>query len=457
MNAIARVRSARFGLGEALTANKSMRTFYIIWAGHVVSRVGSRITSFALGVWIVEKTGSTAAFSMLLAVGMLPGAVGGLFLGPLVDRWNRKWSMVVSELLRAVTIVGMLSVALFADLHLWIIYALAAFGSLAGRLYGPAFTASITVLVPESKRDTANAFRQMTTTLRDFIGPMTGGFLLSATGLTGVFALDVVTFGGSIIALSLITIPSPSEMQEGDPESLESSTADDYWEDFREGLAYIKDRVGIALLLSLLAGSMMFVGAAQTLITPMVLAFSTKTVLGIIEGLAGAGFFVGILITIQWEGPSDRILGILACIGTMAAGALLLGVRPSVYMVAIGFFVAAVASPPLFVYATTLLQEMVPSDIQGRVFSVRGTCTTIATLVGYVVAGSLADTVFEPLLLEGGLLADSVVGRWVGVGPGRGLGLFFLFIGAGLLLVAGLGYVTPSLRSLTSKGSNARD
>ncbi len=92
-----------------------------------------------------------------------------------------------------------------------------------------------------------------------------------------------------------------------------------------------------------------------------------------------------------------------------------------------------------------LWQSKVAVDVQGRVFAVRRMFAWIAMPLAYILAGPLADYVFNPLLVEGGPLEDSI-GKVIGVGPGRGSGFLFVWLGCLTILISFLGYIYPRVR-----------
>jgi hypothetical protein len=148
-----------------------------------------------------------------------------------------------------------------------------------------------------------------------------------------------------------------------------------------------------------------------------------------------------------WGGPKRRIQGVL--VFSLLAGVFLsfLGLQPSLPLMAVAGFGMMFAMPIINASSQAIWQSKVALDVQGRVFSVRRMIAWSTLPLAYIVAGPLADKVFKPLLVEGGPLANSL-GKVIGVGPGRGVGLMFIVIGLLSILVTCLAYLNPHVRNV---------
>lgn len=155
----------------------------------------------------------------------------------------------------------------------------------------------------------------------------------------------------------------------------------------------------------------------------------------------------GTLVMSAWGGPKRRIRGVLGF--SLVAGVFLtlLGLRPSLPLMAIAGFGMMFAMPIINASSQAIWQSKVALDVQGRVFSVRRMIAWSTLPLAYIVAGPLADRVFKPLLVEGGPLTGSL-GQILGVGPGRGVGLMFVVIGFLSILVTFFAYMNPHLRNV---------
>jgi hypothetical protein len=159
---------------------------------------------------------------------------------------------------------------------------------------------------------------------------------------------------------------------------------------------------------------------------------------------------VGSLLLSLWGGPRRKIHGVLGFLIVLGLGVALVGLRPSATLVTAGLFLAMVCAPIVNGSAQVIWQRKVPPALQGRVFATRGMVALAAAPLAYLISGPLADRVFGPLLQEGGALAGSL-GRLLGTGPGRGIGLMFLLSGLATVALSALAYLNPALRHVESE------
>jgi hypothetical protein len=183
------------------------------------------------------------------------------------------------------------------------------------------------------------------------------------------------------------------------------------------------------------------------LIVPMILGFTSSDALGLIISIAGTGMLAGSLAMSVWGGPKRRIHGVLGFEFVSGLCFMLIGVRPSFWPTAIGAFCAHVTIAIVSGSNQAIWQSKIEPGMQGRVFAAQHMIARAASPLAYLLAGPLADGVFAPLLVPGGPLAGSI-GRIVGTGPGRGIGLLFLVMGAIKMAVAAAGYAHPRVRSI---------
>jgi DHA3 family macrolide efflux protein-like MFS transporter len=184
----------------------------------------------------------------------------------------------------------------------------------------------------------------------------------------------------------------------------------------------------------------------QVLATPLVLSRGSATQLGLVLTVGGTGMVLGALLMSVWGGPSRRILGVLGFSPLLGLGCILIGAAGSMAGIALGIFVVFMMVPIINSSDEAIWQSKVEADLQGRIFSTRQLLEQLTVPLAYLSAGPLADRVFEPLLRAGGPLADTV-GRVLGTGPGRGIGLQFIAIGI-LLIVAALAGLSSRLRTI---------
>jgi DHA3 family macrolide efflux protein-like MFS transporter len=395
------------------------RSFLLIWAAQMVSLLGSGLTSFALGVWIYQRTDSV----MLLALNMFAYALPQVLLSPLagalVDRCDAGAGLATLAA-AMIFLAGRLSPAN--------IYLCTAIMSGFVTLQWPAWSASTTLLVPKEHLGRASGMVQAVDAVAMLAAPAIAGALYGRVGLGALVIADAASYLIAIlIMIFLVRVPAP-------PRSAESRrVSSSLWSDMRVGWSFISARPGLLGLLLFFTVDNFLSTMVTPLLQPMILDAWSPEVFGLVSSIMGLGMLAGTLTMSAWGGPRRRMYGLL---GTSALGGLALalaGLRPSIALIASAVFAYSFLMPTMAGCSQAIWQVKVPPDLQGRVFSVRRTIAWSFTPVAFVVAGPLADRVFKPLLAEGGPLASSV-GMVLGIGPGRGVGLQIIVLG---ILTAG--------------------
>lgn len=411
-------------------------SFGWMWVGQLVSLIGSGLSRFALGVWVYQRTGSATDFTLITLCAFLPGILVAPFAGALVDRWDRRWTMFWSDLGPA---VGTLAVVLLlrADaLQIWHIYAVAALGSVFNTFQWPAFIAATSLLVPKQQLGRANGMIQFGQATAEVLAPLLAGLLISVVGLAGVVAIDLGTFLFAAATLLLVRVPRLPASGASRKSLLKEAGF---------GWTFIRERPGLLGLLFYFAMINLVFSVATVLITPLVLSFAPPTVLATVLATSSAGLLVGSAVMTVTGGPQPRIHGVLGFGLLFGVALAIVGLRPSPVLIAAGLFLVMFGAPLINGSSQAIWQVKVPPDVQGRVFAVRRLIAQFTGPIGLLCAGPLADHVFRPLLVEGGALAGSV-GRVLGVGPGRGIGLIYLSLAVFPLLASLWGYSQPRLR-----------
>lgn len=415
--------------------------FWTILAGQVVSLFGSNLTAFVLGVWVFRETGSATQFSLIAFFAIVPEIVLAPLTGTLVDRWNRRTAMLVADTGAAVGSVALV-LLLWADrLEIWHIYVVVLLGSVFEAFQAPAFQAATPQLVAKKQLVRANSMVAMSSAGAAMLAPLAAGALLDRISLHGVIMIDLATFAFAVFALLLVRIPDPQKSAAG---SVETSS---FMEEFSLGWKFVKPHAGFKALLLMFAAVNFYMGIVGVLLTPLILGFASPTALGTIMSIGATGFLVGSLVLSAWGGPKKKVRAI--CLFFLGQGAILFcgGLQPSVPLVAAAAFVFSFCSPALASCTQAIWQSKVPLDLQGRVYAVRRLVAWSTLPVSYLAAGPIADYVFEPMMAEGGLLANSV-GQIIGTGPGRGVGLLFIVLGLGVFFVIIPAYAYGPLRRL---------
>jgi MFS family permease len=423
-----------------------MRSFLIIWCGQICSRVGNALTAFALSVWVYQRVGSITKFALVSLCYALPVVVVAPFAGVLVDRWNRRRAMLIGDTGAGLSVLSLALLFFFGRLELWHIYLGTAMVATFGALQSPAYSSSITLLVPKKQLGRANGMVQLGMGLARVGAPVLGGILLVMFNLGGVLLIDLATFAISISTLIAVRIPN---VRQSDQEERKS-----FLGDVAYGGRYLYQRWGLMSLMILYGVCNFIIGLVSVLVVPMVLAFGSSVALGGVLSVSGVGMLVGALLMSAIGGTRRKVLTILSFIAVLGLCIAAAGFRAAAVPIAIAGFGLFFSLSLINSTTPTIVQTKVAVDVQGRVFALLTMIAWAAYPLAYPLAGPLAEKVFEPLMAVNGPLAGSV-GQVIGVGPGRGIALFFITLGVMMIGVAAAGYLYPRLRKLEEEMPDA--
>jgi DHA3 family macrolide efflux protein-like MFS transporter len=421
--------------------NPALKTFLTVWLGQSVSLIGSGLTSFALGVWVFEGSGSITQFALIGLFAVLPRVLLSPMAGVIVDRWDRRRAMILSDAGAGLCTLSVVVLLTAGRLEVWHIFLLTAASSSFSALQWPAYMAAIALLVPNQHLGRANGLVQLGRALSEILAPALAGILMSVIGLQGVILIDFATFGFAVLTLLPVRFP----IQDLPPEK--GSDKFDLRAELTFGRRYIAARPGLCNLLAFSAVVNFLWGMVGALITPMILGFTTTSGLGGIISVAGFGMLAGSLVMSIWGGPRRRINGVLFFEMLSGVCFLLIGSRPAFWPVAFGALGAHMTIAVVFGSNQSIWQSKVEPGAQGRVFAFQQMVASAAVPLAYLLAGPLAEKIFEPLLTEGGALASSA-GSLIGVGPGRGIAFVFIIMGLIKIAVALWGYLNPHVRDI---------
>ena len=431
------------------------RTFLLFWFSQVVSQIGSQLTSFGLGVWVYQKTGSVTDFALISMFGTLPGVLLAPFLGTLVDKWDRKKAILLSDSASALVTLSVAILLFMNRLELWEIYVAAAMGSTLSVIQSPAVYASIPLLVPQEQLGRVNGLMQLGQAVSLLLGPALAGVLVVTIKIQGVIFIDFATFlFAAVTLLFFIRIPKPRASEDArDEGSFLKRTA--------YSLTYLKERPGLLGLLFLFMTTNFVAGIAIILVNPLVLSFTNAAVLGAVVAAGGAGMIAGSLTMSTWGGPKKKIYGVFIFVILEGLFFMVAGLRAHVLILGIGIFgynCALMLDDGCYV---TIFQKKVAQNVQGRIFALNHMVTKGSLPVAYLVAGFLADRVFEPLFHPAGALAGTV-GKVIGTGTGRGMGFMFILCGLITIVAVIAAMLNPRIRHIEkelpdSAGGNDTD
>jgi MFS family permease len=421
-----------------------MRAFYVLWAGQFVSIFATRMTNFAITLWAWDLTGTATGLVLVGVISFLPGVLLSPFAGTLTDRWNRKLVLAISDTGAAISTALLLILFLSGRAQIWHLYLTGAIAGAFGAFQYPAYAAVVTTMVPKEQFSRANALGTVVGSASGIAAPLLAGALLAVIDISTIMIIDLLTFGVAMLTLAVLHIPQPVISAEA------LAGRGSVWAETRYGLRYVLARRSLTAIFLLFTASNIHAAFGYPMMTPMILAKTgdDSLILGITRSAGSLGFLAGGLIMSVWAGPKKRIHAVnLSFILWGLVGAFVFGPAWSLPAWIIGSFTMAVFNPIINSAYIAILQAKVEQDLQGRIFGLENAISTISFPLGQLLAGQLADRVFEPALAEGGSLAASL-GSVFGMGPGAGIGLVIV-IGGVIAIINGLaGYVIEPIREI---------
>ncbi|MDY7094893.1 MAG: MFS transporter [Acidobacteriota bacterium] len=417
------------------------RVFLSLWAGQVLSLLGTAIGRFTVMLWAWEQTGEATTLALLGFFEMGTTVLLSPLAGAVADRMPRKWALILSDLGAGAVTAALLTLYLTGHLQVWHLYVGAVLSGAFETFQFPAYSAAVTVLVPRRHYARASGLISMAETASRAFGPPLAAALLPWLNYGGLLVLDLATLGLALMILVFLRIPEPEVSEEG-ARSRGSLLHEASW-----GFRYIFARRGLLGLQLLLSAVNFLASFAVVLRSPMILARTAgdAQILGNVQAAAGIGGLVGGLLLASWGGPRRRVHGVFAGIFLAMLGNLILGSGQTAWVWAAGAFLFPLAITVSNGSNQAIWQAKVAPDLQGRVFAVRRQIAQLAGLPGMLLAGPLADRLFEPALSPGGQLTPSL-GPVFGTGPGAGMGLLLALSGIAGLLLLSIALAQPSLR-----------
>jgi MFS family permease len=419
-----------------------MFAFIIIWIGQLVSVLASSMSHFALTIWMYQQTESVFALGLMQVFFITPFLLVSPFAGVMVDRYNRKLMMMLSDLAAVIATGGIFILYSLGMLEFWHLYIAAVLNGIGNTFQWPAYSAAISTMIPKEQLGRANGLMSLMEAGPGVLAPLLAGMLLPIIELTGILLIDVITFFFAVGTLMFVHIPQPRKTEEGQQKSGNVLSEAAY------GFTYIFARPSLLGLQLVFFFANLFSGMGWTLVAPMILArsgsdslvFGTVQTAGAIGGVAG-----GIIMSI-WGGFKRRVHGVLLGWILTSFSSMVLGMGQGLPLWIPAMVAAALFSPLINASNQAIWQAKVAPDLQGRVFSARRLIAWFTNPISPLIAGTLADLVMEPAMRSNGALAV-MFGGLVGTGPGAGMGLLLIFCGLGAALVGLAGYFIPAIRN----------
>ena len=396
-----------------------LRDFYILWSTQSLSQLGSAVTAFALTLWLYEKTGSALSTAALRICTYAPYVVMSIFAGAISDKFDKKRTMLICDLLAALSTVSVFILYKADMLAVWHLYLINAISGLMNTVQQPASEVAYTMIIPKEYYQKTSGLQSLSRSLITIGNPIIASAVYGLAGLDAAIAIDLISFAIAFSALAfLIRIPEiPSE---GDEKESVLQLA-------KEGLRYLKENPLILYVILFMSG-VNFVASAFDAVLPAFIIPNPNggnNVLGIVTSFSGVAMVIGSVIATVMPKPKDRVKVIyVTMFFSLATENFLLAFSGSPVMWCLGQLLGWIFVPVMGANQNVIMRNTIPAKLQGRVYACRNTLQFFTIPIGLLFGGVMVDNVCEPLMA--GSLSDLSIFFGSGKGSGAALMLFIL-------------------------------
>lgn len=407
---------------------KELKLYLMLWSTQALSTFGSGMTSYALVLWLYLQSGSALKTALLSICSYAPYVIMSIFAGALSDRWNKKRTMLVCDLIAASSTVAVLILIKTNNLHIWHLYFLNALNGLMNTVQQPASEVATTLLIPKSLYQKTSGLRSLSQSLNSILIPVLATAVFSFAGIESVIIVDLITFAAAFFTLwLLIPIPESNHVRK-EKESLLASA--------RTGLLWLKHNPLILHLILFLASINLIASIYDAALPAMILSKLNggKAILGIVNSCVGIATLCGSVFVMLFPAPKNRVKSIcLALFLSMSTENFMLAFGKSPLIWCIGAILGWLAIPYMNANMDVIFRNTIPADMQGRVYSCRNTLQFFTIPLGYLLGGFLVDKVFEPFIAMQSV--NNLFIQLFGSEKGSGAAMLFFVIGIAGVIV----------------------
>ena len=400
-----------------------LRDFYILWSTQSLSQLGSALTEFALTLWLYEKTGSALSTAALMICTYAPYVVMSILAGAITDKFDKKKTMLVCDVLAALGTVLVFVLYRTDLLTMWHLYAINALSGLMNTVQQPASEVAYTLIVPKEYYQKTSGYQSLSRSLVSIGSPLIASMLYGLAGLNLVVAADLVTLAAAFIALAFfITLPDVSDEEIKEENVLKLA---------KEGLRFLKDNPLVLNVILFMSGVNFIASAFDAVLPAMILPNPRggNNILGIVTSCSGVAMIFGSLLVTVMPKPKDRVRVIyLTMLFSLGTENFLLAFSRNPVVWCIGQVLGWIFVPVMGANQNVIMRNSIPVELQGRVYACRNTMQFFTIPLGLLFGGFMVDQICEPFMAAN--LSNGFLTALFGSGKGSGAALMMFILGA---------------------------
>jgi MFS transporter, DHA3 family, macrolide efflux protein len=332
----------------------------------------------------------------LILASCLPSILIAPVAGAMVDRWDRRLTMIWSVVGQSIGTFSMAFLFQLGQVEPWKIYPPVIFISLCAAFQGPALSAASALMLPKEQYSRAGALRQLNQAAVMIISPILAVALVQTIHISGVVLIDAVSYLFAVGTLLTIQVPKPESS------SASQTSVGSFLREIALGWSYIQRRRGLLQLLVYFAYVTLILNLTQILVMPLVLTNGAPKALATVMAVSACGMVGGSVAMTVWGGPKRSIAGVFASGIVLGSALIVAGFQTKLSVLSGSFFIFSLAIPLGLSCSGAIWMRKTEPDLLGRVSSTRRMISQLAFPAACFLAGPLADKIFRPLLAPWG-------------------------------------------------------
>ncbi|MBQ6334135.1 MAG: MFS transporter [Erysipelotrichaceae bacterium] len=412
---------------------KELKDFYMLWITQSLSQLGSAITEFALTLWMYERTGSALSTATLTICTYAPYVVMSIFAGALTDKFDKKKTMLICDLMAAFTTVVVFVLYKMDALTMWHLYLINVFSGLMNTVQQPASEVAYTLIVPKDLYQKTGGFQQLSRSLISIGNPLIAAALYGIAGLDLVIAVDLLTFAVAFAALLFfVRLPEIHD---------EAAESENVFKLAKEGIVFLKETPLILTVILFMSGVNLIASAFDAVLPALVIPKAGNSVYGAVTACAGVAMVIGSFLPMLLPKPKDRVRIIyLTMLFALGIENFLLAFSRNPCLWCIGQIIGWLFVPLMAANQNVIMRNVIPIDLQGRIYACRNTLQFFTIPIGLFLGGFFVDKICEPFMVQ---RKDSAFWTFLfGSGKGSGAALMMFILGlSGIVICLASGQI----------------